>query len=116
MLFTTFDYACLLALVFTLYWTIRHRVAQNVLLLAASYTFYGWIHPWFCLLIASSTVVEPTTRATPTKPSQFHHAGCSQAPCTRRQASHKAAGVPKMTRAAAARQGNPTSSSAGNAA
>ena len=58
MTFTDQGYAVFLAVVFALYWSVRHKTAQNVVLLAASYLFYGFIHPWFCLLIAASTVVD----------------------------------------------------------
>jgi alginate O-acetyltransferase complex protein AlgI len=39
------------------YWRLGHR-AQNVLLLVASYFFYGYIHPWFLSLIGASTVID----------------------------------------------------------
>ena len=58
MLFTSVEYLILLATVFVLYWTIRVRTVQNALLLATSYVFYGWVHPWFCILIAASTVAD----------------------------------------------------------
>ena len=58
MLFTSVEYLVLLATVFVLYWTIRVRTAQNALLLVTSYVFYGWVHPWFCILIAASTVAD----------------------------------------------------------
>jgi len=58
MIFTSYEYAAFLALVFVLYWTIRIRRVQNLLLLGGSYLFYGWIHPWFCILIATSTIVD----------------------------------------------------------
>ncbi len=54
--FTSYAYLYLLAIVCVAYWLLRRRVAQNVLLLAASYLFYGFIHPWFCLLLAGSTL------------------------------------------------------------
>jgi D-alanyl-lipoteichoic acid acyltransferase DltB (MBOAT superfamily) len=57
-LFTSVEYLILLATVFVLYWTIRVRTVQNALLLATSYVFYGWVHPWFCILIAASTVAD----------------------------------------------------------
>ncbi len=58
MVFTSFDYAIFLALILAAYWALRVRSVQNVLLLVASYVFYGYIHPWFCILIAVSTVVD----------------------------------------------------------
>ena len=58
MIFTSYAYAVFLALVFVLYWSCRRRRVQNALLLIGSYVFYGWIHPWFCLLVATSTLVD----------------------------------------------------------
>ena len=58
MSFVTSSYAVFLLLVFVLYWTVRKRWIQNLLLLVASYVFYGWVHPWFCILIAISTLCD----------------------------------------------------------
>ncbi len=58
MIFTSYEYLIFIVLVFSLYWAVRDRLIQNVLILVASYLFYGWIHPWFCSLIAVSTVVD----------------------------------------------------------
>ena len=58
MIFTSRDFLAFLAIVFTLYWSLPRKGFQNVLLLVASYVFYGWIHPWFCVLIATSTLVD----------------------------------------------------------
>ncbi|MGI8602151.1 MAG: MBOAT family O-acyltransferase [Verrucomicrobiales bacterium] len=46
----------LLVLLGTYFWL--PRAAQNGLLLAASYVFYGWIHPWYVLLIGVHTLVD----------------------------------------------------------
>lgn len=54
MSFNSIDYIVFLALVLTLYWQLPHRW-QNLLLLAASYLFYGYIHPWFLALIFGTT-------------------------------------------------------------
>lgn len=58
MIFTSFIYAYFFAIVFVLYWALQNKSWQNALLLLASYVFYGWIHPWFCILIAISTVAD----------------------------------------------------------
>ncbi len=58
MIFTSRTYLVFLALVFVLYWGCRRRELQNALLLVGSYVFYGWIHPWFCLLVAASTLLD----------------------------------------------------------
>jgi alginate O-acetyltransferase complex protein AlgI len=57
MSFTSVDCAVFLAFVFSLYWAMPLQRGRNAILLVASYGFYGYIHPWFCLLIASSTFV-----------------------------------------------------------
>jgi D-alanyl-lipoteichoic acid acyltransferase DltB (MBOAT superfamily) len=43
--------------VVAIYWRLPQR-GQNVLLLVSSYVFYGYVHPWFLILIASSTIVD----------------------------------------------------------
>ena len=57
MAFTSFTYLYFLAIVVALYWIVRNRIAQNILLLVASYVFYGWLTPWYCILLAASTVI-----------------------------------------------------------
>jgi D-alanyl-lipoteichoic acid acyltransferase DltB (MBOAT superfamily) len=39
------------------YWLLPRR-AQNVLLLAASYVFYGWVHSWWPILLFATTFVD----------------------------------------------------------
>jgi alginate O-acetyltransferase complex protein AlgI len=39
------------------YWLLPHR-GQNLLLLVGSYAFYGYVHPWFLTLIATSTIID----------------------------------------------------------
>ncbi len=57
MTFHSFDFLAFLVVTLAAYWCLPHR-AQNVFLLAASYLFYGWVHPWFLTLIAASTVID----------------------------------------------------------
>ena len=57
MIFHSLTFVAFFLVVVTLYWRLRHR-AQNVLLLVSSYVFYGWVHPWFLSLIFVSTVVD----------------------------------------------------------
>ncbi len=60
MLFNSIDFAIFLPIVFALYWIIgpqRMRV-QNLLLLIASYIFYGWWDEKFLLLIVFSSFVD----------------------------------------------------------
>ena len=42
MVFTTLTYLIFLTIFCTIYWIIRRRTYQNVLLLAASFIFYAW--------------------------------------------------------------------------
>ncbi len=60
MLFNSLDFAAFLPLVFALYWLIpRENIKlQNLLLLAASYVFYGWWEWKFLTLILISTAVD----------------------------------------------------------
>jgi len=60
MLFNSVDFAIFLPLVFALYWLIPRREiqAQNLLLLAASYVFYGWWDWRFLSLIILSSAVD----------------------------------------------------------
>lgn len=60
MLFNSLDFAIFLPIVFILYWFVTNRSlrAQNVLLLSASYVFYGWWDWRFLLLIVLSSVVD----------------------------------------------------------
>lgn len=62
MLFNSFDFAIFLPIVFCLYWAInKHALRwQNVLVVGASYIFYGWWDARFLLLILFSTLVDYT--------------------------------------------------------
>ena len=57
MIFHSLDFIVFFAVVTATYWLLPHR-AQNAFLLAASYFFYGYVHPWFLVLIAASTLVD----------------------------------------------------------
>jgi D-alanyl-lipoteichoic acid acyltransferase DltB (MBOAT superfamily) len=57
MLFNTWEFALFLPLVLAAYYALTHR-AQNVLLLGASYVFYGWWDYRFVTLLAFSTVMD----------------------------------------------------------
>ena len=57
MFFDTPIYAVFLTLIVLAYWRLEWR-QQNILLLVASYIFYGWWDPRFLGLIALSTVVD----------------------------------------------------------
>lgn len=60
MLFNSIDFAIFLPIVFLLYWVIGRKNirAQNILIVAASYVFYGWWDWRFLFLILLSTVVD----------------------------------------------------------
>ena len=60
MLFNSLDFAIFLPVVFLLYWLIpsRYLKLQNLLILLASYIFYGWWSPKFLTLIVFSTLVD----------------------------------------------------------
>ena len=57
MIFHSLDFVLFFIVVTALYWRLGRR-AQNVLLLVASYFFYGYIHPWFLSLIGASTAID----------------------------------------------------------
>jgi alginate O-acetyltransferase complex protein AlgI len=57
MTFHSLDFILFFLVVVTLYWRLGHR-HQNVLLLVASYFFYGYVHPWFLSLIFATTVID----------------------------------------------------------
>jgi alginate O-acetyltransferase complex protein AlgI len=56
-IFHSLDFVVFFIVVTAVYWRLPHR-GQNVLLLGASYFFYGYVHPWFLILIASSTIID----------------------------------------------------------
>ena len=57
MIFHSLDFVVFFVVVVAAYWRLPQR-GQNVLLLVSSYFFYGYVHPWFLILIGSSTVVD----------------------------------------------------------
>ena len=57
MLFNSFEFFLFLPLVLGLYYVLRPR-AQNAMLVLASYFFYGWWDWRFCGLLAVSTIVD----------------------------------------------------------
>ncbi len=58
MLFTSSTFLLFFLLTTISYWLLPTKRSQNILLLCGSYLFYGWIHPWYCILIASSTLLD----------------------------------------------------------
>lgn len=57
MIFHSLDFVVFFVAVASAYWLLPQR-AQNWLLLVASYFFYGYVHPWFVILIATSTAID----------------------------------------------------------
>ncbi len=57
MIFHSLDFVLFFLVVVVVYWRLPHR-GQIWLLLASSYFFYGYVHPWFLGLIAASTAVD----------------------------------------------------------
>ncbi len=67
MSFVQVEFVAFFAAVFVAYWTLsslrdseRARRGQNLLLVVASAVFYGWIHPWFCVLLLGSALLDYT--------------------------------------------------------
>ena len=59
MLFNSFDFLFFLPTIFVLYWFVFKKIQnQNILLLIASYVFYGWWDWRFLILILVSTIVD----------------------------------------------------------
>nr|WP_209404696.1 MBOAT family protein [Pseudozobellia sp. WGM2] len=60
MLFNSIEFLIFLPLVFILYWTVfkRNLKVQNILIIVASYIFYGWWDWRFLILIILSTLVD----------------------------------------------------------
>ncbi len=58
MTFVQAEFLAFFAIVFALYWGVRARVAQNLLLLVASALFYGWVHPWWLVLLYVAALLD----------------------------------------------------------
>jgi alginate O-acetyltransferase complex protein AlgI len=56
--FTTVTFLTFLAIVWPLYWLLRARTPQNLLLILASYGFYAWWDWRFCSLMLISSLVD----------------------------------------------------------
>jgi alginate O-acetyltransferase complex protein AlgI len=56
-IFHSLDFVVFFVAIAAAYWLLPHR-GQNALLLVASYFFYGYVHPWFLILIAASTFID----------------------------------------------------------
>ena len=57
MIFHSLDFILFFVAVLCVYWALSLRW-QNLFLLGASYVFYGYVHAWYCLLIAATTLID----------------------------------------------------------
>ena len=57
MVFQSIDYLIFLAALLAVYFWLPRR-PQNALIIAASYVFYGWVHPWYLILIGITTLFD----------------------------------------------------------
>jgi len=72
-IFHSLDFLVFFVAVTSVYWCLPHR-RQNGLLLVSSYVFYGYVHPWFLILIAASTLVDYcAARAMEARPARKKH-------------------------------------------
>ena len=58
MTFIQTEFLWFIAIVLALYWGFPNRRFQNALLAITSAIFYGWVHPWFLLLLYGSAVLD----------------------------------------------------------
>jgi D-alanyl-lipoteichoic acid acyltransferase DltB (MBOAT superfamily) len=56
-IFHSLDFIAFFLVTLAAYWAMPTR-PQNVLLLVASYVFYGWVHPWWPVLLFGTTFVD----------------------------------------------------------
>lgn len=57
MIFHSLDFLAFFVITLAAYWSMPRR-DQNVLMLVASYIFYGWVHPWWPVLLLVTTVTD----------------------------------------------------------
>lgn len=58
MTFIQVEFLWLMAIVFAVYWLLPRRPWQNALLVLVSAVFYGWVHPWFLILLYGSSLID----------------------------------------------------------
>jgi D-alanyl-lipoteichoic acid acyltransferase DltB (MBOAT superfamily) len=56
--FVQTEFLWFFAIVFVLYWGWRNLRWQNAMLTVASAVFYGWVHPWFLILLYASAALD----------------------------------------------------------
>ena len=57
MIFQSIEYVIFLVSLLALYFWLPRR-EQNLLIIIASYIFYGWVHPWYLILIGITTIFD----------------------------------------------------------
>lgn len=58
MSFASLTFWMFFGIVLTLYWLARGKRWQNIILVFASYIFYGWVHPWLAFMLGASTLID----------------------------------------------------------
>ncbi len=58
MTFIQAEFLWFFAITFTVMWALPRRSWQNLFLGGMSALFYGWVHPWFLILLYSSAIVD----------------------------------------------------------
>jgi alginate O-acetyltransferase complex protein AlgI len=58
MSFTSLTFWVFFLAVLAFYWLTRGKRWQNIILLVASYIFYGWVHPWLAVMLGMSTLID----------------------------------------------------------
>jgi D-alanyl-lipoteichoic acid acyltransferase DltB (MBOAT superfamily) len=56
--FVQWEFLVFLAVVYALYWGVPKLRFQNGMLALASCIFYGWVHPWFLVLLFASSLLD----------------------------------------------------------
>lgn len=56
--FTSLTFWIFFAVVLALYWLVREKRSQNIVLVLASYVFYGWVNPWLAVMLGVSTLAD----------------------------------------------------------
>jgi len=56
-IFHSLEFIAFFLVSLAIYWRLPLR-AQNVMLLVASYVFYGWVHPWWPVLLFATTFID----------------------------------------------------------
>ncbi len=58
MTFVQLEFLGFFAIVFLVYWGVRTTRLRNLVLIVSSSVFYGWVHPWFLILLYSSAACD----------------------------------------------------------